>query len=1254
VSHNKLKSAAAKYEQYRQSTEGRSFKTLLVTTDQLYNEFFYGYHHPLAIKNFCRYYYQSQTTPPEFLLLLGKGALYPQMKDPGVLSSADLVPTIGFPPSDNLLVAGLGSNVGDLSIDLPVGRIPADQSQEVLDYLDKLKAYELNLNAPYKKEILHIAGGSSDAQNSGFQKSLTDYYDLFKTKEFGGWRTMVSKTTANTVSYEHKETIQAKINEGVSMVTYFGHGSSNILDVDIGEASTLNNNGKYPIFYFNGCVLGNTFSTNSLCEQYLFEPGKGSIAWMASTAVGLSTYLDDYATDFHRIAFRQDYGKTLGEWIAKTTKNYLNQGSLYNERQTTQFVLHGDPAIQLFDASLPDFTLEQGGIHIKETALTIAENDSLTLILPAFNLGKATDDTLTVNVRVQNSSGTDYYFNAKRYFDIHSQAQLEFGINIKKLAVSGLVKFFIELDSANLVAEHGSMGELNNSFSYEYFLSLTGVETLFPIENSIVNKTKITLQAQNSNLFAGEVGYYIELDTTPEFNSPNVQKSGLRRASNILEYEFNLLPVDSVDYFWRCRLDLPMDEGGDWNVSTFSLIYGSPEGWSQGYYTKFQKAQLNGVLMDSSSRQWDFTRVVADPIQIVTAVNWSVAVKSGRKFTTHHLFASCDWSNYNGLELLAINPDNEWRYDEQNNPYNRKAYATWCGSGPPGFEKFYTPDSTSGEYRYNTTDSIQRDSLIAFLNRIPEGYHLMVKSGFTMGIENWETDVFEAFEKFGIIGLKDQKEFQPFAIFGQKGSALGSAQEHYADTTLGISPDNQVINVAKLISVKGTAGTIKSPRIGPASKWRSAHFYVDGRDHPSEITEFIVWGINQNDSLVELARNNSGNFSLNTVSVEDYPFLQLEAIFSDGRNRTSAQLNRWTVLFDGIPEGTLAPDIAFEVYNDTLDQGDSLRVKMAFQNLTRFDMDSLLVHFELKNDVYQYDSAVRLDSLKALDHVIIEHFFDTKQIDSDVKLKLSVNPDFDQEEMTLNNNVFFKNISIKEDKKNPILDVVFDGVHIMNLDIVSPKPVITVSANDDNTHLLLDDISLFTLKLRNVNDQQFTTIDLSGPEITFTPQTSIEKNAIVEFRPDQLASGTYELVAQVEDRTGNAQPNEYSIRFQIISESKISNVYPYPNPFTTQTRFVFTLTGEVIPEDMSITIMNVRGQVVKEISALELGPLRIGTNITDFAWDGTDNFGDKLANGVYFYRVNMGKDQANFEHFDTSADALEAFKHDLGKLYIAR
>jgi hypothetical protein len=65
----------------------------------------------------------------------------------------------------------------------------------------------------------------------------------------------------------------------------------------------------------------------------------------------------------------------------------------------------------------------------------------------------------------------------------------------------------------------------------------------------------------------------------------------------------------------------------------------------------------------------------------------------------------------------------------------------------------------------------------------------------------------------------------------------------------------------------------------------------------------------------------------------------------------------------------------------------------------------------------------------------------------------------------------------------------------------------------------------------------------------------------------------------------------------------------------------------------------------------ELGPLHIGNNITDYAWDGTDEFGDQLANGTYLYRVVMDN-PSQFERRRTAGD--RAFKKEWGKLVLLR
>ena len=81
--------------------------------------------------------------------------------------------------------------------------------------------------------------------------------------------------------------------------------------------------------------------------------------------------------------------------------------------------------------------------------------------------------------------------------------------------------------------------------------------------------------------------------------------------------------------------------------------------------------------------------------------------------------------------------------------------------------------------------------------------------------------------------------------------------------------------------------------------------------------------------------------------------------------------------------------------------------------------------------------------------------------------------------------------------------------------------------------------------------------------------------------------------------------------------------------------------------------MTTSGRIVREITEAELGPLRVGTHRTEYAWDGRDEYGDQLANGVYLYRI-VGKDMQgkDYEHYDNGLQGF--FKQGFGKMVILR
>jgi hypothetical protein len=170
-------------------------------------------------------------------------------------------------------------------------------------------------------------------------------------------------------------------------------------------------------------------------------------------------------------------------------------------------------------------------------------------------------------------------------------------------------------------------------------------------------------------------------------------------------------------------------------------------------------------------------------------------------------------------------------------------------------------------------------------------------------------------------------------------------------------------------------------------------------------------------------------------------------------------------------------------------------------------------------------------------------------------------------------------------------------------------------------------------------------------QVEFTPSSQKDEEAILKYFAKNLETGNYTLSVEATDKTGNESSEiGYSINFEVIRESSISNFYPYPNPASSSVQFVYTLTGDQVPDYIKIQIMTVSGKIVREITQNELGYIQIGNNISDFAWDCTDQYGDRLANGVYLYKVKARINGEDMEIRETSGDHF--FSNGFGKLYL--
>lgn len=495
----------------------------------------------------------------------------------------------------------------------------------------------------------------------------------------------------------------------------------------------------------------------------------------------------------------------------------------------------------------------------------------------------------------------------------------------------------------------------------------------------------------------------------------------------------------------------------------------------------------------------------------------------------------------------------------------------------------------------------------------------------------------------------------PYVLFSKKGSPNYPATEIIGDSFAAIIDTNFIVQGA------WDRGYLETPLIGPARQWTSLHWKKHEIEANSDSINLELIGIdNSGISTIIIPSILSSDTIISGIDAFQYPYLKMRLSSTDTTNRTPVQLDSWRINFMGVPEAALNPAAYFS-FSDTVNIYQNLKLDVAIENVSDYDMDSLKIKYNITDATNQIHLVYnKLDSLKANDSLHTSYYF---PINSGVfsglnSLVIDVNP-FDNDhqiEQTHFNNLGALRFNSTKDLINPFLDVTFDGVRILDADIVSAKPEINILLKDNNLKLLINDTSL--MKINFVYpDGSYHKVNFDGTQFVFiaadSSQLNKSNNASAILKPEFTIDGIYHLFVQGYDRSGNASGDyAYQVSFEVINKQMISNVLNYPNPFTSQTKFVFTLTGSEVPDFMKIQILTVSGKVVKEIFKGQLGNLHIGRNITEYAWDGTDQYGDALANGLYLYRVIANSQNEAIDKYDTGTDNY--FKNGIGKMYLMR
>lgn len=1253
---------------HRQSQIGGNHRVHTVFVEDIYENFGYGIQrHPQAIRNYLDAAI-ARSADLNFLFLVGKGREYPDVRTHEQLIETRetfLLPGFGLPSSDNLFSA----LPGQLTPRLATGRLAAINPAEVALYARKLKEVERQIaeagqnieDTDWMKQALFLGGGQTVSEQETIKRNLGYMEEIFEESKFGAKVTSVFRTSSDPIETTRQEAIFERINKGVSIVNFYGHSSSQGFDFNIDNPDNYHNKGKYAFFISLGCYSGDAFTRErSISERFIFLPDGGAITFAASKGLGYLGALGAYGRKLYDHMGNDQYGRGVGEAIRATVAEFEGTGNFTLGILAEQFSLIGDPAFRMHPRPGPDLVIDPASVRFNPGSIP-AQDSAYTMSLKILNLGTRPEkgnDSMTLSFSQRLPSGEVSELLRTRVIAPPYENKVTVSLPNLGLPAVGINRILVTVDADDEITELPASAENNNELTIggeagaPFTVIANSARVVFPPEYATIGPG-FDLVAGTTDPLAPERIYRLQLATRSDFRDPLVNTE-ITSPGGVIRYRPQIGLRDSTTYYWRISPDSSRaeDYGYIWSESTFTYLADKDDkdvGFAIQHSGQFAKGSTENLIVGANDPNWSFERNLND-VQIYNGVyqdrNMPRFVWNGTRFNSPHR-----WALLTGVQVIIVDTidNNDWQRSDgrYNSVLNRDENDYWA---------------------FDTRTAPGREGLMELLEEVDDGKYVIIYSvqrGSDLEYHNadWTTDslrlgksIYSVLEAEGAeqIRLLEELGSVPYTFIYQKGlgklgEAVATDKEATTEVTVGLL-ENRL------------EGKYESASIGPAMEWRSmtvrfqanalgkadsCYFRLYGTDRDKRQTLLL-------ETELDIRKQLSFDFDLSDYDADVYPYLSTKFELFDPAGRTTPTLREIYVDYRRTGDVAISPAVALSL-PDTLQQGQQGRLVVGYENVARVDMDSLLVKVMVTDENNQVSVLTQRRpplAAGASDRVTFD--LPTENRENKLRIQLTLNPDGDQPEHLLFNNVLLANLGVETDRIAPDMKVYFDGRLIRDGELVSSKPEILIQLRDENPVRRLNDTSAYLITLRRP-DGRSETIRMSDSRVDFVPAAQGGENrAEVYFSPELPQDGEYILTVQSSDRSGNrAGALDYSQSFEVINEQSISNVLTYPNPFTTRTQFVYTLTGSVAPDVFRIQIMTISGRVVRDIDLLANESIDVGTHRTDYTWDGTDEYGDLLANGVYLYRVitSDGKGQV-VKEYDNGTDQF--FKNGLGKVVILR
>lgn len=380
VSHPNFRSQSEEIGMLHLLKEGLSY--VVVTPQEIYNEYSSGKQDPTAIRDFIKMFYDRATTAeeaPRFLLLFGDASYDYKNRISGNTNMVptfesinSLAPTASY-SSDDFYGLLDDSEGGDCygSLDIGIGRFPVTSTSEATGIVEKIRSYmsESSLSsgqegcqtgscpidnlADWRNIICFIAddgdGNLHFTQANKMANILDTTIDYLNIDKIYLDAFIQTSTPGGERCPEVNEAIDKRVRKGALIINYTGHGGevgwAHERMLDVPTINAWNNRCNLPVFITATCEFSrfDDPARTSAGEYVLTNPNGGGVSLLTTTRLAFSNYNENLNNSFYEKAFIKTAGiyPTLGELVAFSK---TDNGSVLYLRN---FALLGDPALTM-------------------------------------------------------------------------------------------------------------------------------------------------------------------------------------------------------------------------------------------------------------------------------------------------------------------------------------------------------------------------------------------------------------------------------------------------------------------------------------------------------------------------------------------------------------------------------------------------------------------------------------------------------------------------------------------------------------------------------------------------------------------------------------------------------------------------------------------------------------------------------------------------------------------------------------------